>query len=376
MNEIALHIRHHHAREPFIEEYLRHLREFDVSVIANDRAAQVSKPTRYQLHLLEDTVPPWNWGWGAAGSLIGLTETLPFRNNLNYARVSVIHAHFGPTGVWSLTLRRRLRRPLVTSFYGYDVTQHPRRRIWRALYRLLFRYGDHFLALGPVMRQRLITLGCPPEKVTIQPLGISHPPANVIKRPSPKSGDHVRILMVGRLVEKKGFSYGISAFGRVAGQFPQAELRIAGDGPLAKELRQKTQIEGLEQRVKFLGRIPREQVFAEMVRAHIFLAPSVTAANGDQEGTPTVILEAQAHGLPILSTYHADIPYTILERRSGYLVPERDVDALTERLAHLLANPTRWPEMGHTGRKHVEANFNIEILAQRLEALYQRLSKK
>jgi colanic acid/amylovoran biosynthesis glycosyltransferase len=242
------------------------------------------------------------------------------------------------------------------------------------LYRLLFSQGDCFLVLGPDMRRKLIALGCPPEKIRIHRLGVDVSKIPFSVRQAPNKEGHLRVLMVGRLVEKKGFRYGIQAFGRLAEGLPSAELRIVGEGPEQLELRHLIDSMGLDSRVKLLGRVPREGVFDEMARAHLFVAPSVTAANGDQEGTPTVLLEAQATGLPVVGTQHADIPSTMLDGQSGHVVPERDVDALARRLLELWNHPDGWAPMGLVGRKHIETHFDIQKLSRDLDELYQGLS--
>ena len=374
MKSLVLHIRHHLAAEHFVEDIIRNTVAFEPVALFNDRVLYAHEPQDYRYCLLSESGSPWRRGWTVSGAWIGVTGRLPRHSVLDYPRIAVLHAHFGPTGVWALPLRRRLGLPLVTTFYGYDISQHPRRLVWRLLYRRLFSQGDCFLALGPDMRRKLIALGCAPDKVRIHRLGVDVSLIPFHVRQAPAEEGYLRILMVGRLVEKKGFRYGIQAFRQVAEGFPQAELRIVGDGPEQLQLRHLIGSMGLDSRVKLLGRVPREGVFEEMARAHLFLAPSVTAANGDQEGTPTVLLEAQATGLPVVGTLHADIPSTVLDGRSGYLVSERDVDALAKHLLELGNDPDRWATLGLAGRKHIEDQFDIQKLGRDLDELYQDLS--
>src|SRR5205085_9701304 len=106
--------------------------------------------------------------------------------------------------------------------------------------------------------------------------------------------------------------------------------------------------------------------------AHVFLLPSVTAANGDQEGTPVSLIEAQATGLPVVSTFHSGIPEVVRDRETGFLVPESDVNLLTERLEYLADHPDCWEIMGSKGRAHVEAHYDIARLNRDLVALYEK----
>ena len=92
-----------------------------------------------------------------------------------------------------------------------------------------------------------------------------------------------------------------------------------------------------------------------MERCHVLLQASLTAADGDGEGgAPVVLLDAQASGLPVVATRHADIPEYVLDGRSGLLAPEGDVEALAGCIGAMVEDPARWPEMGREGRRHVE----------------------
>ena len=103
------------------------------------------------------------------------------------------------------------------------------------------------------------------------------------------------------------------------------------------------------------------------------MAPSVTAQNGDQEGTPTAIVEAQMMGLPVLSTVHSGIPDMVEHGVNGYLVPERDVDALAEHLLKLMNQPEDWPQMGQHGSNHARRLFDVNLLNDQLIEIYQNV---
>ena len=110
-----------------------------------------------------------------------------------------------------------------------------------------------------------------------------------------------------------------------------------------------------------------------MEESHIFLLPSVTAINGDKEGIPNVLQEAQSMGMPVISTHHAGIPELILDGKSGFLVKERDVYSLSQRLTQLIENPTLWSAFGKTGRKYIEKKFNLQKQVELLEKIYKEL---
>ncbi len=285
----------------------------------------------------------------------------------------LIHAHFGPVGFRALRVRRRTGLKLVTTFYGADMSMLPRRACWRRAYARLFREGEMFLVEGHGMAKKLAALGCPANKIRVQPIAVD---VSQIAH-APRSWDGrapLTILMAGRFVEKKGLRYAIEAFARVAARWPMTRLEIVGDGPLRAEIERTIRETGLAGRIRLLGSLDHRGYLERAAAASLFVAPSVTAADGDTEGgAPTTLLEMQAAGLPVLSTRHADIPEVVQDGASGFLVPERDVEALSARLDWLLSHADRWAEMGAAGREQMLCVHDVAQQAPRLERLYFEL---
>lgn len=286
--------------------------------------------------------------------------------------IGLLHAHFGGAGCRAVRLKRRVGVPLVTTFYGVDASRLLNAPEQREALRRLFREGDLFLALGKDMVGRLRAAGCPEEKLRIQRLGVDVEQIAFRPRRWP-DGRRVVLLYCGRLVEKKGILYALEAFARLADRWKNLEFRVVGGGPLRPALERAVRRMNLQDRVALRGAVPHAEALKEMQNAHLFLLPSLTAPDGDMEGTPTVLLEAQASGLPVVSTFHADIPEVVLDGETGFLVPERDSRALTDRLSHLLKNPDRWPEIGLAGRRHIERRYNIHREVEALEKIYADL---
>jgi colanic acid/amylovoran biosynthesis glycosyltransferase len=288
----------------------------------------------------------------------------------------LIHAHFGPVGWWALLLKRRLGLPLITTFYGYDTAPDVRERWldWPRCRQELFDEGDLFLVEGLFMRRQLTSLGCHPERIKMQRIAIDLRKIPFRSR-GPSIDGKVIIIFVGRFVEKKGLLYALQAVrdARLRNGF-DIEFRIIGDGPLAGQVQAFVQANKMEANVRLLGFLNYQDYLREIQQADIMLQPSVTAANGDNEGgAPTTILEAQASGMPVVSTYHADIPNIVVPGRSALLVPERDSQALADALVYLLEHPANWEEMGRAGRDHVQRFHNIEHEAAALEDRYLNL---
>ena len=168
-------------------------------------------------------------------------------------------------------------------------------------------------------------------------------------------------------------AYTIRAIARLISSGRRVSYSVVGDGELRSDLEQLIKDLGIESEVLLLGRRNHEEVLRLILDAHVLVAPSVTAANGDQEGIPNVLKEAMASGLPVLSTQHSGIPELVQNGISGFLVPERDVDALTEKLEYFIDHPEKWPEMGRNGRNYVKKYYDINKLNDRLVKIYQQL---
>ncbi len=280
----------------------------------------------------------------------------------------VLHAHFGPVANSFRFARALWNAPLVVTFHGYDFSTLPRRE-GIGLYRRLFDVVDRVTVNSEHTRGEIRKLGCPNEKIRKLPVGLD--PAEFPFKPRVWSvGEPVRVLTVGRLVEKKGLEFSIRAVARVQEKHPDLHYDIIGDGPLRAGLAGLIGQLGRSGKIALHGARDVEFVRQKMAEAHVFVLASVTAADGDQEGQGLVLQEAQASGLPVLATRHAGLPEGIQEGRSGLLVPERDVDALAAGLEFLLSRSGDWPEMGRSGRALVEDHYDIRKLNRALVDIY------
>lgn len=119
-----------------------------------------------------------------------------------------------------------------------------------------------------------------------------------------------------------------------------------------------------------MGKVVKEEVVTLMREADVFLHHSVTAENGDQEGIPTVIMEAMASGLTVVSTYHAGIPELIKDKETGYLVMEKDVDGYVKQLENVMYSDNT---IRDNALKHIRENFNIDVQNKELIKIYQHI---
>ena len=287
-------------------------------------------------------------------------------------KYDVLHAHFGPVGDSFRFAKQLWRAPLVVSFHGYDASQVPKRD-GQDVYEKLFHTLDIATVNSTFMEDKLRHLGCRTEKISKMPYGID---LSQFDHQTRKFITHepVRALTIARLTEKKGIEYAIRAIAQVRQSYPRIAYDIIGDGPLRPQLQQL--IEQLELRgsVALHGAKTGQFVRDMLSRSHIFILASVTATDGDEEGTPVSLLEAQASGIPVLSTWHSGIPEIVRNGETGFLVPERDVKSLAERLAFLIRHPESCVELGRNGRQFVASNFGSAQQINNLIELYRTLA--
>jgi colanic acid/amylovoran biosynthesis glycosyltransferase len=284
--------------------------------------------------------------------------------------IKVIHAHFGHMGCKYLALSISLKLPLITNFYGYDLSIRDVIKERQSEYCELFEKGTSFFVEGPFMKEQLVSLGCPEEKISIQRIALDLT-AYTFKARRSNGSRPVKLLFVGRFVEKKGLKYALKAISKVKKELA-FQFRIIGGGELEKPLRALTHDLGLNKEVVWLGMKPHKEVIEELNACDILIQPSVTARNGDSEGgAPTIILEAQACGIPVISTTHADIPYITCPNESALLSPERDIEGLINNIRLVFDNSDLWPTMGTKGRKHVEKFHDVRKEVAVLENIYK-----
>jgi colanic acid/amylovoran biosynthesis glycosyltransferase len=321
-------------------------------------------------------LPRWSprfWIYGALAKF-GICDL----GNTYYRRVikrrdpDILHAHFGPEGV-RVAPYRTPERKLVTTFYGYDVSRLVKQDDeMRDNYQDLFEQGDLFLVEGPAMQEKLLGLGCPETKTAIQRIAID---TSRISPAYPDPESPLRVLMVGRFVEKKGLPDGIKAFA-AAFAGTDAELRIVGgDAEYSREqLETIADVADVREQVTFTGYLDYDDYLAEVHNCSILLTPSKRAPSGDSEGgAPTVLLEAQASGKPVVATTHADIPYVVADGETGLLAQPGNTSELATALRTLASDPSRMSQLGRAGVQRIQNRHDITTLAPALETKYDQL---
>ena len=293
-----------------------------------------------------------------------LNKILPF---LGKEPFDIIHCHFGPMGNIAIQCKRHgvLKGKIVTSFHGYDLTGYIRSH-GSNVYDMLFKYGDLFLPISFHWQKKLLDMGCDASKIKVHRMGVDVGKFQ-FKKYIPQKKTHIKLVSIARLVEKKGIKYSIRAVYHALKKYPNIEYNIVGDGPLFDELRELVSQLGIKQQIKFCGWMNQDEIAYTLSQSDILIAPSVTSSSGDQEGIPVVLMEALSMGLPVVSTNHSGIPELVIDGTSGFIVPEKSIDGLAQKLIFCVHLSFK--------SKYVQAYFNNDKLNTNLEELFYSLAK-
>jgi glycosyltransferase involved in cell wall biosynthesis len=289
----------------------------------------------------------------------------------------LIHVHFGTDAVDNWPALGRTCLPTLVTLHGYDINiakewwesgaagAH-RRHYPSHLARLARSPLVDFIAVSKAIRETAISRGLPGEKIDVQYIGIDtgkFRPGDIPLAQRPK-----RILFLGRLVEKKGAAHLIRAFARVRAHDSEAELVIAGEGPLRGQL--QALADSLRVPVDFVGAVTQDQALSLMHTSRVFALPSITASNGDAEGLPIVALEACATGLGVVTSARGAIDEVVQHEGTGLCHAEGDELALGIHLSKLLEDTDFLATLAGNARSFVEEHFNLGRCSASLERRY------
>ena len=268
--------------------------------------------------------------------------------------VDVILAEFGTTGADVARHARAAGIPLVVHFHGHDAHRSSTIDEYRERYREMFKTAFRIVTVSQFMSRTLIDMGADPDRVVYNPYG----PRQVFLENEPTY--EPTLLALGRFTDIKANHLTLMAFSRALERIPDARLVMVGDGELLETCRSLAHTWGIDDRVTFAGAVPHKEVLPFFKHACGFVQHSVTPSYGDAEGTPVAILEAGAAALPVIATRHAGIPDVVIDGRTGFLVDERDVPAMADRMVGLLSDPALCSTIGLAARDHIRRHFSIE----------------
>jgi colanic acid/amylovoran/stewartan biosynthesis glycosyltransferase WcaL/AmsK/CpsK len=360
--------------ETFIHDELRHHIRYQATVFARK-------------HMNEDIYPghkviSTDKGWLGPNSPLSLFYGVfgvypPFFKEFEKGNFSLIHAHFGSNAYTAFPYATKFNIPLIVTLHGSEVTKligseryNPSWFHYTLRKNEMFKKTTLFLAASKELKELIIEAGCPEEKVIVHRLGVDltkfTPPKKVVR-------DQLNILMVGRFVPKKGFSYGIRSFANVLKANIDAKMTIIGDGPQKAQLQELISRLGIEDKIHMVGAKPHSFVVEKMKETDLVVTPSIVVPNMDRESGLIVAKEAAATGIPVVAHVHGGLPSIVDSGKTGFLVPERDVDAMTDSMILLLSNKTKRNKFGIAARKKMEKDFDIIKRNEALEDIYDKV---
>jgi len=276
-------------------------------------------------------------------------------NSFKKFRINKVYAEYGFSGVGIMHICKKLNIPLIVNFHGYDAYAKSILEEFESKYKELFDYAEYIVVVSKDMKNKLISLGANAEKIVYTPCA----PNNCFYNFNPLLAEN-SFIAVGRFVDKKAPYYTILAFNEVIKKCPDAKLYFCGDGYLYNMCVNMVRYLGIIDSVNFLGSLSTKELKDIYERVIGFVQHSITADDGDMEGTPVAILEASAAGLPVISTRHAGIQEVIQHEKTGLLVDEHDVQQMARYMIYLLENKDYAKKLGMAGRELVRSNYSME----------------
>ncbi len=282
-------------------------------------------------------------------------------------QIDCVLAEYGTTAVGVLNVCRNLNLPLIAHFHGFDASVHLVIEKNLKAYQQLFDYASSIIVVSRSMEKKLLGLGCPTSKLVYTVCA----PDDAFFDVKPNYSKQ-QFVGIGRFVDKKAPYYTLLAFQKTLLNHPDAQMIIGGDGPLLNTCNNLVKYLKIKKNVLLPGHITPGQ-YREYLKESIgYVQHSITAENGDMEGTPVGILEAGAAGLPVISTIHAGIPDVIIHGRTGLLCKEHDVEQMAAHMEQLLNDKQLAIKLGTAGKENIRNNFSME---QHLEVLTAAVQK-
>ena len=269
-------------------------------------------------------------------------------------KFDLIHAHFGTGAVYALHYAKKFNIPLIVTFHGNDVGKLIDKTfsINSLRYKLkakeIFDKSHTLLAASNELKALLIEKGAFEDKIRIYRFGVD---LNKFQYRESKPSDKIRFIMIGRFTEKKGHIYALKAFDKLIKSGFNSELVLVGGGTLESIFKDFAMNHNINKHIIFKGVLSANDVIVELCNSDVLVAPSIVTHSHDRESGLMVIKEAAAIGLPSIGTWHGGIPEIIDDNKTGFLVPERNIDELFSKMKNFVWEPNLISSLGKNARK-------------------------
>lgn len=286
-------------------------------------------------------------------------------------KIDIVFAEYGMVGAMVTDACKIAGIPLVIHYHGADVHHRGTVQKYHDQYQKAFNYASAFIAVSGDMVEALKQLGAPAGKITQASCGVdthAFPQIDI-------SSNGINFISIGRFVEKKSPLSVVKAFKTVAEKHPDAILNMVGSGPLFDETAALINELGLQDQVILKGVLKPDEIKALLKQSRCFVQHSVTAADGDMEGTPVSVLEAGSSGLAIVSTLHAGIKEAVVNGKTGYLVPEHDIEGMARYMLLIATDVKLAAGIGNASAEYIRDNYNIQKQIAILTSVVYRVIK-
>lgn len=288
---------------------------------------------------------------------------------LQKKKIDVVLTNYGISAVHMVPVCKALNIPLLAIFHGHDATDRKLLQQYKNKYPRLFEYASYLIAVSEDIKTQLIKMGADPAKIEVVPCGVDSSKF----KPQTSTSDKKNFISVGRFTPKKGPLHTIRAFYKVIQEEPNATLTMVGSkSGLCGKCEQLVAELGIEKSIHFTGVLGPDEISNLMSSSLGFIQHSITAPNGDTEGTPVSVMEASSSGLPIISTLHGGIKQAVVHGETGFLVEEQDEDAMAKYILQICKNPALAKEMGAKGRAHIQKNYEQKEQIRKLHRLAEK----
>lgn len=309
------------------------------------------------------------FGWRLYIFLRAVNAAYMLRNE----KFDLIHTHFAAwPGAATWIVSKLLKcRYTITAGHGYDIYTAS------TLVDLVTADAEHVITVAEYNRQVVIAMSprLKQERVSLIPCSIDFRQFLPPVRRSPTA--QLRLISVGRLVEKKGHQYLLRACAKLKTNKVPFSCTIIGAGTPEEEqsLRELVEELGLTNEVTLAGAKPFAEIYTALLTHDLFVMPCVVARDNDRDAAPVVMVEAAATGLPIVSSLVGGVTDVVIDGVTGILVPEKDVEAIADAITLFSGNPElRW-RMGLNGRCHVEQRFDVQKNARTLIRIFEEAAR-
>lgn len=298
-----------------------------------------------------------------------------FVHYVKILKPDLIHAHFGNNGlrIFNLFKKNTINIPLVVSFHGIDINVLPKKdkRYLTSLIKMSHNKNVNFTSPSNFLKNKISQLGIDAKKITVIPNAHNEVFGKVEKKYFWQYGDELKLINVGRFEEVKGQKYLILAFKKIEEYYPNCKLTLIGYGSLMKDMKKLVFQLRLDEKVVFLNKVEHAKLPEILVGQDIYFQPSIVANDGAEENLSVSTIEAQVVGLSAIVSNIGGLKEVVVDKKSGYLVEEKNEDKIYEMVKLYIDNPYLLKEHSKNARKICKNKFDKELIISKWIDLYR-----